>query len=75
MSETHVVSESNVSDDDLLTTESFFLTCKLAGLTINDMEYMTIGECLDYIENYVDIKNGKQEETVRKANQDDFDAF
>lgn len=39
------------------------------------MEYMTIGECLDYIENYVDIKNGKQEETVRKANQDDFDAF
>jgi len=39
------------------------------------MEYMTIGECLDYIENYVDVKNGKQEKTTRKANQDDFDAF
>ena len=75
MSETHVVSELNVSDDDLLTTESFFLTCKLAGLTINDMEYMTIGECLDYVENYVDIKSGKPETTIRKATQDDFDAF
>jgi len=39
------------------------------------MEYMTIGECLDYTVNYVDVKNGKQKETTRKANQDDFDAF
>lgn len=39
------------------------------------MEYMTIGECLDYVENYVELKNGKQQEKVRKATQDDFDAF
>lgn len=59
----------------MLTTESFFMTCKLVGLSIEDLEMMTIGECLDYIDNYVDIKNGKQEEKVRKATQDDFDAF
>jgi len=39
------------------------------------MEYMTIGECLDYIDNYVELKSGKQETKVRKATQDDFDAF
>lgn len=59
----------------MLTTESFFMTCKLVGLSIEDLGMMTIGECLDYIDNYVDIKNGKQEEKVRKATQDDFDAF
>lgn len=51
------------------------MACKLAGLTLDDMEMMTIGECLDYIENYVDIKNGKQEETIRNATQEDFDSF
>lgn len=51
------------------------MSCKLVGLTIDDMHYMTIGQCLDYIENYVEIKTGKKEEKVRKATQDDFDAF
>jgi len=51
------------------------MTCKMAGLTLDDMELMTIGECLDYIENYVEIKAGKQEEKTRKATQEDFDAF
>jgi len=51
------------------------MTCKMAGLTLDDMEFMTIGECLDYIENYVEIKTGKQEEKTRKATQEDFDAF
>lgn len=51
------------------------MTCKLVGLTIEDLEMMTIGECLDYIENYVDIKHGKQEEQVREATQEDFDSF
>lgn len=59
----------------MLTTESFFMTCKMVDLTLDDMEMMTIGECLDYIDNYVDVKSGKQEETVRQANQDDFDSF
>lgn len=51
------------------------MTCKMVGLTLDDLEMMTIGECLDYIENYVNIKNGKQEERTRKANQDDMDRF
>ena len=51
------------------------MTCKLVGLTMEDMEYMTIGECLDYVEEYIDIKNGKREEKARKPTQDDFDSF
>ncbi|WP_405100816.1 hypothetical protein [Oceanobacillus sp. FSL H7-0719] len=51
------------------------MTCKMVGLTLEDLDMMTIGECLDYVENYVDIKNGKQEEKTRQATQDDFDSF
>ncbi|WP_235760716.1 hypothetical protein [Oceanobacillus alkalisoli] len=74
MSETHVDNTSE-SDEDVLTTESFFMTCKMVGLTLEDLDMMTIGECLDYVENYVDIKSGKQEEKTRRATQDDFDSF
>lgn len=62
-------------DDDLLSTESFFMTCKLVGLTIDDMEHMTIGNCLDYAESYLELKSGKKKDEIRKANQDDFDSF
>lgn len=51
------------------------MTCKLVGLTMDDMEFMTIGECLDYATNYFELKNGKPKEEVRKANQDDMDTF
>ena len=51
------------------------MTCKLVNLTLEDMEYMTIGECLDYAENYINLKNGKAEDKVRNAKQSDFDAF
>ncbi|MGG4180791.1 hypothetical protein ABEW03_16030 [Virgibacillus pantothenticus] len=51
------------------------MTCKMVGLTLEDLEIMTIGECLDYVENYVNIKNGKQEEKIKQATQDDFDSF
>lgn len=59
----------------MLTTESFFMTCKLVGLTLEDMEYMTIGECLDYADNYFELKYGKKDEDVRMATQEDFDSF
>lgn len=36
---------------------------------------MTIGMCLDYIYEYVDMSNVKREGKVRKANQSDFDSF
>ncbi|MDP7979146.1 hypothetical protein [Bacillus multifaciens] len=45
--------------------------CKLTSL---DLEEMTIGMCLDYISEYIDLQN-PQKETVRKATQKDYDAF
>ena len=51
------------------------MTCKLVGLTLEDMEYMTIGECLDYADNYFELKYGKKDEDVRMATQEDFDSF
>lgn len=51
------------------------MTCKLVGLTLDDMEYMTIGQCLDYVDEYFHLKNGDKEETIRSAKQADFDSF
>ncbi|WP_280524660.1 hypothetical protein [Thermoactinomyces vulgaris] len=41
------------------------------------MEEMTVGMCLDYIEEYVKMNNPKKKQTkpARKATQADFDAF
>ncbi|PFA84000.1 hypothetical protein CN400_16460 [Bacillus thuringiensis] len=37
---------------------------------------MTIGDCLDYIDEYVELRNPKKEqENTRKASQSDFDSF
>ncbi|PFI17453.1 hypothetical protein CN938_22300 [Bacillus thuringiensis] len=37
---------------------------------------MTIGDCLDYIDEYVEIQNPqKEKQNTRKATQDDFNAF
>lgn len=56
--------------------ESFLYVCKQVGLTNEDMEDMTIGDCLDFVQEYVD-QNKKQnkQSNVRKATQDDFDSF
>lgn len=51
------------------------MTCKLVGLSLDDMEYMTIGQCLDYVDEYFRIKNGDKEVKERNAKQSDFDAF
>jgi hypothetical protein len=39
-----------------------------------DMEIMTIGMCLDYIQEFIDSQNPKKVRK-RKATQDDFNAF
>ncbi len=37
---------------------------------------MTIGDCLDYIDEYVEIQNPqKKKDKTRKAKQSDYDAF
>jgi len=47
---------------------------KECGLNYDDLEIMTIGMCLDYIEEYVDRKNPDKEQK-RSASQSDFDSF
>ena len=39
-----------------------------------DLENMTIGMALDYIEEYFEMKNPKKQK-IRKASQADFDNF
>jgi len=58
----------------MFTVESFNYVCKRVGLTAEEMEEMTIGDCLDFIQEYVD-NNQEQNSDVRKASQDDFDSF
>lgn len=48
--------------------------CKQAGLDRFDMEDMTIGGCLDYIDTFIDMKNPDREQ-IRYADQKDFDNF
>jgi hypothetical protein len=39
-----------------------------------DLEDMTIGMCLDFIEEFIEM-NKPEKEKVRKASQSDFDSF
>ena len=54
--------------------------CKECKLTIDDLEYMDIGQAIDYIEEYVNMKDTnskdkKKVKNVRQATQSDFDRF
>ena len=39
------------------------------------MEEMTIGDCLDYVQEYSDNQKKDEKPTARKATQEDFDNF
>jgi hypothetical protein len=56
-----------------MSTEEFLFLCKRCGLTKDDLEIMTIGMCLDYIQEY--IERHKPKDKIRKATQSDFDRF
>jgi len=47
--------------------------CRKNGLYKDDLEDMTIGMCLDYLEECSERKN--PEEKARKATQGDYDSF
>lgn len=51
--------------------------CKQVGITPEEMNDMTIGDCLDFIQEYVDHqkKQTSKKANTRKAAQDDFDNF
>lgn len=57
-----------------VTTETFLALCYRCKLTNADLEIMTIGMCLDYIEEFID-QNRTDKEIKRKASQADFDSF
>ncbi|MDM5352590.1 hypothetical protein QUF65_17325 [Lysinibacillus sphaericus] len=60
-----------------MSTEQFLVLCKECKLSHDDLETMTFGMCLDYIEEYLEMKNPnkKAKKSVRKATQEDFDSF
>ena len=49
--------------------------CKKVELTYDDMEFMTVGMCLDYIDEFIDQNSTNKEKPTRKATQEDFDNF
>lgn len=61
----------------MFTVESFLFVCKQVGLTPEEMEEMTIGDCLDFMQEYIDSqKKQKSKKTkARRASQDDFNNF
>lgn len=69
----------DASEGETITTDAFLLCCKLAKLSIEDLELLDIGNCLDYFDEYVEYiapKNMKVQKTrARRATQDDFDRF
>lgn len=62
------------SDGEPITTDSFLFLCKKAGLDYYDIENMTIGFCLDFIDESIE-RNKPKEQRVRRATQEDFDSF
>lgn len=58
-----------------MTTELFLFLCKKSELTTYDMEEMTIGMCLDYMEEVIRQNKGESKKESRNATQSDFDAF
>ena len=58
-----------------MTTELFLFLCKKVELSKNDIEDMTIGMCIDYMEEVIDRSNTESKGKPRKATQNDFDSF
>nr|WP_258955001.1 hypothetical protein [Lysinibacillus fusiformis] len=60
-----------------MSTETYLILCHECKLSHDDLETMTIGMILDYIDEYLETKNPnkKEKKTVRKAAQADFDSF
>ncbi|EOW9529898.1 hypothetical protein ACO11K_003662 [Bacillus cytotoxicus] len=63
-------------DESEFTTETFLALCYSCKLTRADLEDMTIGMCLDYINEYTSIRDPKsKKQCTRKATQSDMDNF
>jgi hypothetical protein len=58
-----------------MSTELFQVLAYQSGLKLDDLQIMTVGMVLDYLEEYLDHINPKRKKRSRKATQKDFDAF
>ena len=56
-------------------TELFLIMCKDVGLTNDDLESMTLGMCLDFIDEYLQVKHPDQKPKFINAQQAHFDKF
>ncbi|PNE45696.1 hypothetical protein [Enterococcus avium] len=67
------------SSDEILTVESFLFICKKIDLSIEEMDMLDIGGCLDLMQEWVDqMKDQNKDEdkvNIRRATQADFDSF
>jgi hypothetical protein len=61
-------------DTGEFTTELFLALCYKCKLTRMDLDDMTIGMCLDYINEYVELQKPNKDK-ARSATQKDFDSF
>lgn len=57
-----------------ISTDTFLVLCRQVDLSLDDLEEMTIGMCLDYIDEYVEM-NTPSKDKKRRASQKDFDSF
>ena len=51
------------------------MLCKEVGLTISDLKMMTLGMALDYIDDYLEMKNPSKKPKTVNATQKNFDSF
>lgn len=69
------INDKDSSSGEIFTVESFYYCCRQVGLDAEDIREMTIGDCLDYIQEYIDNQSQKRGKKPRKATQEDFDNF
>lgn len=58
-----------------MSTELFLFLCKKVELSKDDIEDMTIGMCIDYMEEVIERSSTENKNKPRKATQADFDSF
>ena len=66
--------KSNTSTKSI-NTEMYLVLCKECGLQNDDLETMTIGMVLDYIDEYLKTKNPDKKPKVLEASQAHFNSF
>ncbi|MCI6692501.1 MAG: hypothetical protein MR510_08495 [Clostridium sp.] len=65
-----------MGDSDTITVELFLYFCKKVGLSIMELDYLTIGMCLDYFDEFIEREKKEDKKSKgRKPSQSDFDSF